>query len=77
MPGRPPRRSWPCSPTGATRPSFGGLDLVGELQATEGAVEPGRFSDLPVDCGFDQCDFSNTIGQSLAVIALIRAGEPA
>ena len=56
--------------------SFGGIDLLGELQATEGAVEPGRFSDLPVDCGFDQCDFSNTIGQSLAVIALIRAGEP-
>ncbi len=56
--------------------AFGGIDLLGELQATEGAIEPGRFSDLPVDCGFDQCDFSNTIGQSLAVIALIRAGEP-
>src|SRR6478735_10862925 len=56
--------------------AFGGVDLLGSLQATEGAVEPGRFSDLPVDCGFGQCDFSNTIGQSLAIIALIRAGEP-
>ena len=51
-------------------------NLIEQLKSTEGAVEPGRFSDLPVDCGFDQCDFSNTIGQSLAVIALIRAGEP-
>ena len=55
--------------------AFGGLDLVDELRATEGAVEPGRFSDLPVDCGFPTCDFSNTIGQSLAVMALVRAGE--
>ena len=55
--------------------AFGGLDLVAELRATEGAVEPGRFSDLPVDCGFPTCDFSNTIGQSLAIIALVRAGE--
>ncbi len=54
---------------------FGGHDLVEELQAAEGAVEPGRFSDLPVDCGFDPCDYSNTIGQSLAIIALLRAGE--
>ncbi len=53
-----------------------GLDLVAELQATEGAVEPGRFSDLPVDCGFTTCDYSNTIGQALGVIALVRAGEP-
>ena len=29
-----------------------------------------------VDCGFDTCDYSNTIGQSLGVIALGRAGEP-
>ena len=56
--------------------AFGGIDLLGRLQSTEGAVERGRFSDLPVDCGSDQCDFSNTIGQSLAVIALVRAGEP-
>ncbi|HET6953771.1 MAG TPA: hypothetical protein VFI47_25575 [Acidimicrobiales bacterium] len=56
--------------------AFGGLDLVEELQASEGAVEPGRFSDLPVDCGFSECDYSNTIGQSLALIALSRAGEP-
>ncbi len=54
----------------------GDLDLVAELQATEGAVEPGRFSDLPVDCGFPTCDYSNTIGQALGVIALVRAGEP-
>ena len=56
--------------------AVGDLDLVAELQATEGAVEPGRFSDLPVDCGFPTCDYSNTIGQSLGVIALVRAGEP-
>ena len=56
--------------------SFGGLDLVAQLKSTEGAVEPGRFSDLPVDCGFDPCDYSNTIGQSLAIIALVRAGQP-
>ena len=55
--------------------AFGGLDLVDELRATEGAVQPGRFSDLPVDCGFPTCDFSNTIGQSLAILALVRAGE--
>ncbi|MFQ6173352.1 LPXTG cell wall anchor domain-containing protein [Oryzobacter sp. R7] len=54
----------------------GGLDLVAELQATEGAVEPGRFSDLPVDCGYTTCDYSNTIGQALGIIALVRAGEP-
>lgn len=53
----------------------GGLDLVAELQATEGAVEPGRFSDLPVDCGYATCDYSNTIGQALGIIALARAGE--
>jgi hypothetical protein len=56
--------------------AFGGLDLVAKLKSTEGAVEPGRFSDLPLDCGFPQCDFSNTIGQSLAIVALVRAGEP-
>ncbi len=49
--------------------------LVSELRATEGAVETGRFSDLPVACGYPTCDYSNTIGQSLAVIALVRAGQ--
>ena len=50
-------------------------NLVTALRATEGAVEPGRFSDLPVDCGYSPCDYSNTIGQSLAIVALLRAGE--
>ncbi len=55
--------------------SFGGADLVARLQATYGAAEPGRFSDLPVTgCGYSQCDYSNTIGQSLAMVALTRAG---
>ncbi|KGN34731.1 peptidase [Knoellia sinensis KCTC 19936] len=54
--------------------AFGGVDLVDELVNNSlGAVEPGRFSDLPVDCGFDTCDYSNTIGQSLAIIAVGRA----
>jgi hypothetical protein len=55
--------------------AFGGVDLIAELKATEGAVEPGRFSDLPVDCGADVCDYSTTVSQSLGVIALVRAGE--
>ena len=49
--------------------SFGGVDLVAELQALEGTVEPGRFSDASA-----WGDYSNTIGQSLAVIGLERAG---
>ena len=54
--------------------SFGGLDLVSALvDDSLGAVEPGRFSDLPVDCGYATCDYSNTIGQSLALIAVGRA----
>jgi hypothetical protein len=61
---------------GADPTDVGGLDLVAGLQEAEGAVTPGRFSDLPVDCGFPPCDYSNTIGQSLALIALARAGEP-
>jgi hypothetical protein len=61
---------------GADPHDVDGLDLVARLQAAEGAVTPGRFSDLPVDCGFPTCDYSNTIGQSLALIALARAGEP-
>ena len=55
--------------------AFGGVDLIAELKATEGAVEPGRFSDLPVDCGAYVCDYSTTVSQSLALIALVRAGE--
>ena len=61
---------------GANPHDVGGLDLIAGLRDAEGAVEPGRFSDLPVDCGFPPCDYSNTIGQSLALIALARAGEP-
>ncbi|GGL27204.1 peptidase [Phycicoccus endophyticus] len=57
--------------------SVGGSDLVARLEATEGAVDPGRFSDLPsTGCGQKQCDYSNTIGQSLALLALERAGRP-
>ena len=37
--------------------------------------EPGRFSDLRSTAAPPTCDYSNTIGQSLAVIALVRAGE--
>ena len=56
--------------------AFGGIDLVGELQATEGAIEPGRFSDLPVDCGFDRATTPTPSASRWRVIALIRAGEP-
>ena len=48
--------------------AFGGHDLVAELSALE--TTQGRFSD---QSAFG--DFSNTIGQSLAVIALARAGQ--
>ncbi|WP_377643551.1 hypothetical protein [Oryzobacter terrae] len=48
---------------------FGGTDLVADLQDLETAG--GRFSD---DSAFG--DYSNTIGQSLALVALSRAGEP-
>jgi hypothetical protein len=61
---------------GADPRDVGGVDLVAGLHDAEGAVDAGRFSDLPVDCGFPPCDYSNTIGQSLALIALARAGEP-
>jgi len=50
-----------------------GVNLVQALDDALGAVEPGRYSDLPVDCGFAQCDYSNTTGQSLALIAVGRA----
>jgi hypothetical protein len=46
---------------------FGGNDLIGTLQALE--TDSGRFSD---DSQWG--DFSNTFGQSLALIALDRAG---
>ncbi|MFN2318767.1 MAG: hypothetical protein ABR500_03695 [Dermatophilaceae bacterium] len=46
---------------------FGGTDLVATLEALE--VESGRFSD---DSEFG--DYSNTFGQSLALIGLKRAG---
>ncbi len=45
-----------------------GMDLVAELQGLEGP--DGRFSDVSI-----YGDNSNTIGQALAVIALLRAGE--
>ncbi len=48
--------------------AFGGHDLVAELQALE--TTQGRFSDQSA-----YGDYSNTIGQSLAVIALARAGQ--
>ena len=54
--------------TGSDPTSFGGHDLVAELQALE--TTKGRFSD---DSAYG--DYSNTIGQSLAVLALSRAGE--
>lgn len=49
--------------------SFGGVDLVAALESLEGTVAPGRFSDAST-----YGDYSNTIGQSLAMIALTRAG---
>jgi hypothetical protein len=58
---------------------FGGHDVLDELMSTLGAVTPGRFSDLPADCGdadpATDCDYSNTIGQALGVIALGRATD--
>jgi hypothetical protein len=56
---------------------FGGLDLVDVLlNESLGAVEPGRFSDLPTECGFDVCDYSNTIGQALDLIGVgMATGE--
>ncbi len=57
---------------GAEPTSFGGVDLVTELGALLGTVEPGRYSDSSA-----YGDYSNTIGQSLAIIALGRAGSPA
>lgn len=47
--------------------SFGGVDLVADLEALE---SEGRFSDASA-----YGDYSNTIGQSLALIALLRAGQ--
>ncbi|KGN39152.1 prenyltransferase/squalene oxidase repeat-containing protein [Knoellia subterranea] len=60
---------------GADVTDFGGVDLVDVLlNDSLGAAEPGRFSDLPATgCGFDVCDYSNTIGQSLALIGVGRA----
>jgi hypothetical protein len=50
------------------------VDLLAELNASLGAAEPGRYSDLPVTgCGYSPCDYSNTIGQALDVIAVGRA----
>lgn len=52
--------------------SFGGVDLVAQLEALE--ADSGRFSDDATDFETgDPADFSNTITQSLALIALQRA----
>ncbi|HZI97718.1 MAG TPA: hypothetical protein VFD41_09360 [Actinomycetales bacterium] len=50
--------------------AFGGHDLVADLEEHRGTVEAGRYSDIPADF-----DSSNAIVQSLAIIALARAGE--
>jgi LPXTG-motif cell wall-anchored protein len=52
--------------------SFGGFDLVGELRArmqTSGA-DAGRFSDLS-----DYGDYSNGLGQALAIMGLARTSD--
>lgn len=50
------------------------VDLLAQLQSSLGAVEPGRYSDLPATgCGYDVCDYSNTIGQALDIIGVGRA----
>ena len=55
---------------------FGGEDLVAQLESTLGTVTPGRFSDQD-NCGdtdpATNCDYSITIGQALALIAVGRA----
>ena len=50
---------------------FGGVDLIERLRARQDPVT-GRFSDLS-----QFGDFTNGITQSLAIIALVRAGAPA
>ncbi|MEO7269703.1 MAG: prenyltransferase/squalene oxidase repeat-containing protein [Knoellia sp.] len=62
---------------GADVADFGDVDLVDALlNDSLGAVEPGRFSDLPTDCGYPVCDYSNTIGQSLDLIGIgLATGE--
>jgi len=58
--------------------NFGGVDLVDVLlNDSLGAVEPGRFSDLPLTgCGDPVCDYSNTIGQTLDIIGIgLATGE--
>jgi hypothetical protein len=54
---------------GADPTAVGGVDLVASLKSREQAN--GRFTDST-----DWTDYSNMIGQSLAVLALDRAGEP-
>jgi hypothetical protein len=54
--------------------AFGGQDLLDLLSQSLGAAEPGRYSDLPATgCGYDPCDYSNTIGQALDIIGVGRA----
>jgi len=55
---------------GADPRAVGGVDLIASLESREQAN--GRFTDR-TDFG---TDYSNMIGQSLAVLALDRAGEP-
>ena len=56
--------------------AFGGEDLLSELESTLGTVTPGRFSDKD-NCGdtdpTTSCDYSITLGQALALIAIGRA----
>ncbi|WP_404381808.1 hypothetical protein LL946_14425 [Knoellia locipacati] len=54
---------------GADPTEVGGVDLVASLKGRE--QTNGRFTDST-----DWTDYSNMIGQSLAVLALDRAGEP-
>jgi len=54
--------------TGRDATDFGGVDLVSRLLATQ--TPSGRFSDIS-----QYGDFSNNIGQSLAVIALQRTDQ--
>ena len=78
MPARRARLSWASWSTVATSTTSAGVDLVDLLlNESLGAAEPGRFSDLPATgCGYDVCDYSNTIGQALDLIGVgMATGE--
>lgn len=63
-----------ASATGSDPRSFGGIDLVAQLQGllVTSGPQAGRFSD---DSAFG--DYSNPLGQAFDVLALERAGEDA